>query len=346
MVRATLQKLKTGPEALDSAYEKAVDRIEGQLPGDVSLAKRALIWITSAQRSLTTQELCHALAIQPGDRAIDYEGIYDIEDILSVCAGLVTVDNESDIIRLVHYTTQKYFERVRLKWNPQAEQDIASACITYLAMDVYVGGSCDNDQAFEARLRNNVLLDYSARHWGSHAKEVQQEISSLALPFLRHESLVSAATQAALVSSYLYAAYSQQYPRQTNGLHLVAMYGLTCLAEMLLKEPVYHSYVDTKDKYGRTPLSWAAASGHEAVVRLLVERDDVEADSKDEDDRTPLWRAAANGHEAVVRLLVERDNVEADSKDKYDRTPLSRAAANEHDAIVRLLKSFIAIAPV
>jgi ankyrin repeat protein len=35
------------------------------------------------------------------------------------------------------------------------------------------------------------------------------------------------------------------------------------------------SRTDSKDGDGRTPLLWAAESGHKAVVRLLVERDDV-----------------------------------------------------------------------
>jgi hypothetical protein len=33
---------------------------------------------------------------------------------------------------------------------------------------------------------------------------------------------------------------------------------------------------DLKDSYGRTPLSYAAWSGHEAIVKLLVEREDVD----------------------------------------------------------------------
>jgi ankyrin repeat protein len=64
---------------------------------------------------------------------------------------------------------------------------------------------------------------------------------------------------------------------------------------------------DSKDNDGRTPLSHAAESGHEAVVKLLMGRDDVEADSKDNDGRTPLSHAAESGHEAVVKLLTERD---------------------------------------
>jgi ankyrin repeat protein len=68
----------------------------------------------------------------------------------------------------------------------------------------------------------------------------------------------------------------------------------------------------SKDSYGWTLLSIAVAGGHEALVRLLVERDDVKADPKDKYGRTPLSLAAERGHEAVVRLLVERDDVEAD----------------------------------
>ena len=49
--------------------------------------------------------------------------------------------------------------------------------------------------------------------------------------------------------------------------------------------------------------SYAAGEGHEAVVKLLVEPDDVEADSKDRSRSLP-W-AVEEGHIAVV-LLLER----------------------------------------
>ncbi|KAF1807997.1 hypothetical protein P152DRAFT_259009 [Eremomyces bilateralis CBS 781.70] len=129
-VMSTLGKLSKGSVALDEAYGEAIKRIDGQLAEDSSLARRALSWITYAQRKLTTQELCHALAIEPGDKALNNDNIYDIEEIISVCAGLVAVDEESNVIRLVHYTTQQYFERIRLKWNPGAQEAIAVACLT------------------------------------------------------------------------------------------------------------------------------------------------------------------------------------------------------------------------
>jgi ankyrin repeat protein len=53
--------------------------------------------------------------------------------------------------------------------------------------------------------------------------------------------------------------------------------------------------VDSKDSSGRTPLSWAAGQGHEAVVRLLLATGGVDPDSKDGLGQTPLSWAAGQG---------------------------------------------------
>lgn len=69
--------------------------------------------------------------------------------------------------------------------------------------------------------------------------------------------------------------------------------------------------MDSKSKNGRTPLSWAAGGGHEAVVKLLLETGKVNINSKSKDGRTPLSWAAENGHEAIVKLL--RSSIAAQS---------------------------------
>jgi ankyrin repeat protein len=99
---------------------------------------------------------------------------------------------------------------------------------------------------------------------------------------------------------------------------------------------------DSKDsQYGRTPLSWAAKNGQEAVVKQLLATDRVDPDSKAtgkySDGRTPLSYAAENGSEAVVKLLLAQPGVESDSKNDYGRTPLSWAEENGHEAAIRLL---------
>ena len=65
--------------------------------------------------------------------------------------------------------------------------------------------------------------------------------------------------------------------------------------------------VESKDdKYGQTPLSWAAEKGHEVVVKLLLDKN-ADVESKDKYGRTPLSWAAKNGHEAVVKLLLRQE---------------------------------------
>ncbi|KIN08775.1 hypothetical protein OIDMADRAFT_37838 [Oidiodendron maius Zn] len=93
----------------------------------------------------------------------------------------------------------------------------------------------------------------------------------------------------------------------------------------------------TNDSHGGTPLSRAAAGGHEVVFRLLLDTGQVDADSTSKDRRTPLSWAAKGGHEAIVRLLLGTGNVDADSQAKNGRTPLSWAAEGGHEAVVRLL---------
>jgi hypothetical protein len=66
---------------------------------------QVLLWITCAKRRLTTFEIQHALAVEVGHSELHEDNLPQVEDIISVCAGLVTVDEETKAIRLVHYTT-------------------------------------------------------------------------------------------------------------------------------------------------------------------------------------------------------------------------------------------------
>jgi Ankyrin repeats (3 copies)/Ankyrin repeats (many copies) len=338
-VLSTLEKLSKGSAALDEAYSDAIKRIDGQLAEDRSLARRTISWISYAQRPLTAQELCHALAVEPGDRALNADNVHDVEDVVSVCAGLVTIDEESNVIRLVHYTTQDYFERIRLEWNPSAREEIASTCLTYLAFDTFQCGNCRSDEDFEERIGKSILLEYAAQYWAEHVLPIEEMVSELAFAFLRDDALVSSSTQVISVG-YKHRGYSQGFPQSTTGLHLSARFGLVYLSRMLLTVDCKETSIcaDLKDSHSSTPLSWAARGGHEAVVKLLVETGKVDVDSKVKyHGRTPLSLAAEKGHEAVVKLLVETGKVDVDSKDSYGRTPLSLAAGGGHEAAVKLL---------
>ncbi|KAF1936896.1 ankyrin, partial [Clathrospora elynae] len=56
--------------------------------------------------------------------------------------------------------------------------------------------------------------------------------------------------------------------------------------------------VNIEDTEGRTPLWWAARSGHAGIARLLL-AEDCEMNKEDKQNRTPLHVAALYGHEEV-----------------------------------------------
>lgn len=91
------------------------------------------------------------------------------------------------------------------------------------------------------------------------------------------------------------------------------------------------------DRYKATPLHWAAKQGHDIIVKILLDRDDIKPDLENIEYRTPLSFAAEHGHMPVVDLLLRQDNVNPNSKDNEDRTPLSFAAEHGHISVVELL---------
>jgi len=87
--------------------------------------------------------------------------------------------------------------------------------------------------------------------------------------------------------------------------------------------------IDSKDKNGRSPLSWAAQFRSKAVVKLLLEMgEEVHADSKDNDSRTPLWYATKHCNpverDSIVSLLLATGNVDPSATDKYGVSPLGK----------------------
>ncbi|KAH7111659.1 hypothetical protein B0J13DRAFT_461830 [Dactylonectria estremocensis] len=162
---------------LDRAYEQAMERIYGQMPGMKTLAMKVLSWITCAKRQLTTSELQHALATKTGKSELDHGDLPHIGDLVSVCAGLVTVDEESGVIRLVHYTTQEYLKQTQERWFRDPESKITTTCVTYLSFLVFETGRCTTGHKFEERLWSNPFYDYAARNWG-HQGQISNERES------------------------------------------------------------------------------------------------------------------------------------------------------------------------
>jgi ankyrin repeat protein len=335
-IKQALRNLPQGFEGLDETYRQAMERITHQPEGYRKLANQLLSWVTHAKRALSPGEIQHALAVEAGVRELDKDFLLEIEIFGSICAGLITVDTNSNVVRLVHYTTKEYL--MRTSSFKDAQTDITIVCVTYLSFNAFETGSCKSNQEFKTRLHTNVLYNYAARYWGYHAHTAATK-EDLILDLLESRAKVSAASQAMMVSEHRLSSI-RRVPLKMTGVHVAAYFGIEWAIKGLLNNRgnLEKVDIDSGDTDGRTPLSWAAEKGNEAVVKLLLETGQVDVDSKDTDGRTPLLWAAEKGNEAVVKLLLETGKVDVDSKNTmYGRTPLSWAAGNGNEAVVKLL---------
>ena len=319
-----LRSLATGSGAYEQAYHETMLRIEGQHADQSQLAKLALNWITSAKRPLTTIELRHALGVEPGESAMDEQNLPDIELIVSVCLGLVTVDNESNIIRLAHYTTQEYLQQAQQKWFRDSQHFITITCVTYLSFTAFESGACDRDEAYDQRLQQYPFYSYASHYWGHHAREESQA---------GHE-VMEFLTQTAKLESSCQVLMRDRFgpPGHISGIHVAAYFAITeAINKTLLESPFE---IDAITSLSQTPLWFACMNGNAVVVQLLVDKG-ADVHVADVLGRTPLWVASEEGNDAVVQMLLDK-GANIDAADFFGDTPL-RIATSLHENIVQLL---------
>ncbi|CVL06935.1 related to ankyrin [Fusarium mangiferae] len=360
-VHKALAKLPSGSDAYFNAYETAMKRIMSQSPSHRDLAKRVIAWTVYAMRPLTVEELRYALAVEIGKSELNRDALPETSIILQVCVGLVTVGESDRIIRLVHYTTQEYFEKTKITWFPEAEEEITITCVTYLNFQEFRSAICPTNKALRKRLDENPLFHYASHHWGDHARNAKT-ICKGVIEFLKSDSNVQSSAQSLMAWRRYF--HSQTVPENMKGLHLAAYFGNITETQILLLD----NDPDLINGHGRTALSYAANNGHLAIVEMLLENganidlgDDMlltplswtcvsghttiaeiilqnhaQVDSRDDDERTPLSHAAEHGNTAIVQLLLD-NNAEVDSEDRWGQTPLLIAVGEGHVDIVLLL---------
>jgi len=128
-----LQKVATTGVDLGSVYTRTLQRMEEQKGDRSRLGMEVLMWISHAKRPLTPSELRYAMAVEAGSMDLDKGDICPQDIIVRSCLGLVVVDEGSSIVRLIHYTLQKYFRLPNIL--PAPHQTLALTCLTYLNYD-------------------------------------------------------------------------------------------------------------------------------------------------------------------------------------------------------------------
>lgn len=135
---------------------------------------QVLGWITCARRELRTIELQHGVAVEDGTTDMDTENVPQLDHLVSICAGLVTVNEAAQTVRLVHHTTQEYLESTQHSWFPGTQSELLNACISYLSYDAFAQGPCQTLEGYKKRLLAHPFLLYAARWWGTMLPKLKE----------------------------------------------------------------------------------------------------------------------------------------------------------------------------
>ncbi|KAK5634765.1 hypothetical protein RRF57_010478 [Xylaria bambusicola] len=345
------------PQDLDMVY---LELARNMAKSSASL--KLIQWICFATRPLSLDELRWALVVDANRSYQSLQQCQDAEDYIydndtmerkvkTLSSGLAEAVTSSNtrVIQFIHESVKVFFVEKGISvlngssnsaktgshevdLQGYAHYQLSRACIRYLAMEEIARSTmCNRDDLISAF----PLLQYATTSWVVHVE--QSEIRKVS-----QDDLLGyfAWPSEALIQLWMHfykimERYRNDYPSQgTRMVHILSRYQLMGPLRLILQQ-ADQSGINPRDGYDRTPLSYASLSGHEAVVRLLLDGG-ANAEVKDVYGWTPLLYATFSGHEAVVQLLLEK-GTDIEAKNKNGRTPLSYAAEKGYKAILQLL---------
>ncbi|KAK6964694.1 ANK-REP-region domain-containing protein, partial [Favolaschia claudopus] len=262
---ASLQKaLKTLPSTLVAAHEVTMARINAQAEGFQMLAQKTLMWVSHALRPLSVAELCQIVAVEPGDTSLNPDKVSHIETILAACVGLVTVDRELSIVRVVHYTAQDWLE----SQFPDGHKEIALTCFQYMEFPEF-----DDLQGLDKQKYSfAVYAQYCIEH--TRMTNWQMGLISQVALFARKAYLWIRLWRSLHWAERIPFWIHGPWPEAKEDFHtliLAAAGNLQSVNEHLLTE----GQLDTR--HYKCALSLAAYAGHSEIVKVLLNLDVVNA---------------------------------------------------------------------
>ncbi|KAJ5365134.1 hypothetical protein N7517_008020 [Penicillium concentricum] len=256
------------------------------------------------------------------------------------------------VTRLVHYTTQEFFQCNRSTWFPNANYDIGSICVAYLSCDIFKSGHCQTVEDFISRREHCPFGTYAAAFWGTHIRECeadgeQPQSEEAIITLLLDTPKVNSCMQF-MLSIPQYSDDDDQYnsvhmesegykyslstAQIATGLHLAAYFELPDVAQKLIS---FGSSVDCVDAAERTPLSWAMEHNRLDSITLLLSHG-ADPNIKDSEGIAPLVFPIYQGCERAVQLLIE-ENSDLLSSFENGQLLLHVSARGGSEKVTRLL---------
>lgn len=377
-VSLTQQLTSGGLDDLEGQYDDMIRLcLEKNDKYGAQVVRDHLSIVATAHEVLTFEQLAHATAISPEDRALnDFTGrLCSKEIVRRDTHGLLTTKvvgaADSFPVSFFHQSLTTYMEEHQSKWLPGATQMMLDSCLSYLNLDVFSCPFQSRDE-LEKEIEKHPFASYAACYLGLHAKSAQSTVQNnlRVLEFLSDQDRLACAMQiASRTRPFEYAAWD--VAGGITALHFCAFYGLETQCQGILTfDSVSLSTGD--NLYNQTPLAYACRNGHVETARLLLDagadpnhlskkgrsplieaiesfdidlldlmlsRADINVNVRapGRQGTTALVRAAELGHDFAVEKLLARADLDVNKPDGWGCTAISRAVQNVEMDCVRLL---------
>jgi ankyrin repeat protein len=295
------------PKSVETAFEASFKQISKSEQFDVDLAKHVLTWIAYAKVSLSVDQVLESFALHrsTGEHYRDSRPIR--KRLISAGAGLIVVDSDDNIVRLVHESAKDQLHKKNILYK-NADLVIAKTCLVCL-LRATNGPGIDEKKS---------LLSYAANYWGSHLgtkyKIADEEAKKLIGKFLTSSTKLIRAFRA--MPNNLDSGL-----RGMTGIHAVVYFDLRSYIKGLVESRVN---INAQCVDGQTALHWAVRlrRGH-LLKELLANSADINI--QDKEKRTALHRALMLPEADCVRIVKRllRGGAKTDIPDAKGLTALS-----------------------
>ena len=344
MTRKALQEaIGELPKTLHETYDDALSRISKQNEDEKELAERKLSWISYSFRPLNVMELRHALAVTPGEEYFDEANMPDEEDLPSVCAGLIYIEEGSKIVRLAHYTAQDYLESVRDQNFVDARRLVAATCLTYLT---YEGNRlCWNGQHFIYRFgRNGHYVDEVDGLMRCPYASRVHDASETAKDGIDHgEANFYHTKNGKPLALYQYSAHywarhiKDRFEKDLEPL--VMKFILDDTNRQMALGVLRGLWWTTRIK---GPLTVAVQYDLRHICHILLQQQSYDLEDEEGEGHRSLLSAAELGRDQVIKMLLQQSDLQSliDDHQWFVLTPLSWVAwTGNRAAVLFLLQS-------
>ncbi|KAH6888998.1 hypothetical protein BKA70DRAFT_883488 [Coprinopsis sp. MPI-PUGE-AT-0042] len=351
--------LKAFPSSIEDVYRHTWVRISNQSRKYASLAKAVLVWVLNASRSMTMEELERAVATSPVNHKFEAGRLVPGTTLLSLCGGLIAVEEESGLVRLIHYTAKETLRSLLHRAFPHPHSLLAAICMTHLAECGFQNTTINSVDDFKSVLEKDPLLAYASEAWAFHARAGLDEEDT------RHRT-AQFTTGCLAFPAFTAGPNRTVYFDLLAPLHILGLYDLPLASienttNPNLRTKVHHqSALIVASRFGReglvaslltlsgiqvnlvegggwSALTEAARNGHEGSVKLLLAHLGIQVNLVGNDGWSALMLAAYNGHEGITKLLLAHPGILANLVSSDGWSALLLAAVNGQEGTVKLL---------